>query len=134
MEESKEREGRSSGSEEGERHDTSGVIEEESIVKSIEKIIDSEEAKEMSPERGEGRRDAEDYIKVLNDETPREEEVEAEMQIPCEQGGVWGPVPVWGGMGNEGHLKAFSTDFWVWSKFSQRQATPAQQTKYFSTN
>ena len=65
-----------------------------------------------------------------------EDELDKEMQIPCEQGGVCPHVPIWGGAGMpaiEGHLKAFSTDFWVWSKF-QRPANPAQQTKYFSTN
>lgn len=84
---------------------------------------------------------ANDFIRIQNSEAPQhllhDDEFDREMQIPCEQGGVCPPVPIWGGGGMptiEGHLKAFSTDFWVWSKFNQRQVTPAQQTKYFSTN
>ncbi len=89
-----ERKAKSNGSEENERQNTSGVIEEESIVKSIEKIIDSEEAKELSgspehyhmvEEDEEEEKTGNNFIKIINDEQPKgEEELDAEMQIPSE--------------------------------------------------
>lgn len=76
-------------------------------MKSIEKIIESEETKELSgsPETYQMKEEVEganDFIRIQNAEGPvahHEDELDKEMQIPCEQGGVCPPVPIWGGGG-----------------------------------